>query len=169
MSANPVQNPLQKSAVGSGRRVSQPPARHDFSKIKTAVRIPNLIEIQRDSYNRFLQMDLFPEEREQAGLQAVFRSVFPVSDFRETASSTSSSTTSATGSASADASKVSRTCARTASPAARSSRSTRSRPARRSATTAARSTPSARRSATTAASPSASSTSTTSRSVRSAA
>src|SRR5918911_565534 len=85
MSANPVQNPLQMSAVGSGRRVSQPPERHDFSKIKTAVRIPNLIEIQRDSYNRFLQMDLLPEEREQAGLQAVFRSVFPISDFRQTA------------------------------------------------------------------------------------
>jgi DNA-directed RNA polymerase subunit beta len=85
MSANPVQNPLQMSAVGSGRRVSQPPERHDFSKIKTAVRIPNLIEIQRDSYNRFLQMDLLPEEREPAGLQAVFRSVFPIMDFRGTA------------------------------------------------------------------------------------
>src|ERR671914_448790 len=85
MSANPVQNPLQKSAVGSGPRVSQPPQRHDFSKIKTAVRIPNLIEIQRDSYNRFLQMDLLPEEREAAGLQAVFRSVFPIADFRQTA------------------------------------------------------------------------------------
>src|SRR5829696_6094427 len=85
MSANPVQNPLQKSAVGSGRRVSQPPTRHDFSKIKTAVRIPNLIEIQRDSYNRFLQMDLLPEERVNTGLQSVFQSVFPISDFRETA------------------------------------------------------------------------------------
>src|SRR5918912_874408 len=85
MSANPVQNPLQMSAVGSGRRVSQPPERHDFSKIRTAVRIPNLIEIQRDSYNRFLQMDLLPEEREPAGLQAVFRSVFPIMDFRGTA------------------------------------------------------------------------------------
>ncbi|MFN2597393.1 MAG: DNA-directed RNA polymerase subunit beta [Pyrinomonadaceae bacterium] len=68
-----------------GRRTSQPPARHDFSKIKTAARIPNLIEIQRDSYNRFLQMDLLPEEREPMGLQAVFRSVFPISDFRGTA------------------------------------------------------------------------------------
>src|ERR671931_254878 len=85
MSANQVQNPLQMSAVGSGRRVSQPPERHDFSKIRTAVRIPNLIEIQRDSYNRFLQMDLLPEEREPAGLQAVFRSVFPIMDFRGTA------------------------------------------------------------------------------------
>jgi DNA-directed RNA polymerase subunit beta len=79
MSANPLQ--LQSS----GRRTSQPPPRHDFSKIKTAARIPNLIEIQRDSYNRFLQMDLLPEEREPQGLQAVFRSVFPISDFRQTA------------------------------------------------------------------------------------
>src|ERR687883_185667 len=78
-------NPLQQQALGMGRRTSQPPARVDFSKIKTAARIPNLIEIQRDSYNRFLQMDLLPEEREQAGLQAVFRSVFPISDFRQTA------------------------------------------------------------------------------------
>jgi DNA-directed RNA polymerase subunit beta len=59
-------------------------ARHDFSKIKTTVRIPNLIEIQRESYNRFLQMDLLPEERENIGLQAVFRSVFPINDFRDT-------------------------------------------------------------------------------------
>ncbi len=78
-------NPLLRSAAGMGRRQSQPPARHDFSKIKTAARIPNLIEIQRDSYNRFLQMDLLPEEREATGLQAVFRSVFPISDFRGTA------------------------------------------------------------------------------------
>jgi DNA-directed RNA polymerase subunit beta len=59
--------------------------REDFSKIKTAVPIPNLIEIQRESYNRFLQMDMLPEEREPTGLQAVFKSVFPISDFRETA------------------------------------------------------------------------------------
>src|SRR5918995_3338110 len=78
-------NPLQMSNAGSGRRTSQPPKRHDFSKIKTSARIPNLIEIQRDSYNRFLQMDLLPEEREPTGLQAVFRSVFPISDFRATA------------------------------------------------------------------------------------
>ena len=49
------------------------------------MRIPNLIEIQRESYNRFLQMDLLPEEREATGLQAVFQSVFPISDFRGTA------------------------------------------------------------------------------------
>src|ERR671939_90130 len=78
-------NPLLPNTGGMGRRQSQPPARHDFSKIKTAARIPNLIEIQRDSYNRFLQMDLLPEEREATGLQAVFQSVFPISDFRGTA------------------------------------------------------------------------------------
>src|SRR5204863_10026247 len=70
---------------GLGRRTSQAPERQDFSKIKTAVPIPNLIEIQRESYNRFLQMDLLPEERQKIGLQAVFQSIFPISDFRETA------------------------------------------------------------------------------------
>ncbi len=78
-------NPLELTFGGTGRRTSQPPVRQDFSKIATAVRIPNLIEIQRESYNRFLQMDLLPEERENTGLQAVFRSVFPISDFRGTA------------------------------------------------------------------------------------
>ncbi len=67
-----------KSGNGIGRE------RYDFSRIKTAIRIPNLIEVQRQSYNRFLQMDLLPAERENIGLQAVFRSVFPITDFRET-------------------------------------------------------------------------------------
>src|SRR5438067_1020321 len=78
-------NLLETTNTGLGRRTSQAPERRDFSKIKTAVPIPNLIEIQRESYNRFLQMDLLPEERESTGLQAVFQSVFPISDFRETA------------------------------------------------------------------------------------
>src|SRR5687767_12795042 len=78
-------NLLEATNTGLGRRTSQAPVRQDFSKIKTAVPIPNLIEIQRDSYNRFLQMDLLPEERIKTGLQSVFQSVFPISDFRETA------------------------------------------------------------------------------------
>ena len=78
-------NLLQTINTGLGRRTSQAPEREDFSKIATAVKIPNLIEIQRESYNRFLQMDLLPEERETTGLQAVFQSVFPISDFRGTA------------------------------------------------------------------------------------
>src|SRR5438874_9366494 len=78
-------NLLETIKPGLGRRTSRAPERQDFSKIKTAVTIPNLIEIQRESYNRFLQMDLLPEERKKTGLQSVFKSVFPISDFRETA------------------------------------------------------------------------------------
>jgi DNA-directed RNA polymerase subunit beta len=78
-------NLLETVNTGLGRRTSQAPERQDFSKIKTSVPIPNLIEIQRESYNRFLQMDLLPEERQSTGLQSVFESVFPISDFRETA------------------------------------------------------------------------------------
>jgi DNA-directed RNA polymerase subunit beta len=80
-----IANPLQTNTNGLGRRTSQAPKRVDFSKIYTTARIPNLIEVQRESYNRFLQMDLLPEERDQIGLQSVFASVFPVSDFRGTA------------------------------------------------------------------------------------
>ena len=80
-----IVNPLQNNSHGRGRRTSQAPKRVDFSKIYTSARIPNLIEVQRESYNRFLQMDLIPEERDMVGLQTVFQSIFPVSDFRETA------------------------------------------------------------------------------------
>jgi DNA-directed RNA polymerase subunit beta len=57
--------------------------RFDFSKIPATIAIPNLIEVQKRSYERFLQMDLLPSERDQEGLQAVFQSVFPVTDFRD--------------------------------------------------------------------------------------
>ena len=62
--------------------VLTPRERIDFSKIKTLIQIPNLIEVQKKSYERFLQMNLLPSEREDNGLQAVFNSVFPISDFR---------------------------------------------------------------------------------------
>ena len=60
--------------------------RVEFSKIKSTVPIPNLIEIQKKSYERFLQMYTPPAEREDIGLQSVFKSVFPISDFRENSS-----------------------------------------------------------------------------------
>jgi DNA-directed RNA polymerase subunit beta len=60
--------------------------RKDFSKIRTTLAIPNLIDVQRRSYERFLQMNLLPEERANHGLQQVFTSIFPFSDFRETCS-----------------------------------------------------------------------------------
>ncbi len=56
--------------------------RLDFSKIPTSIQIPNLIEVQRRSYERFLQMDKLPQEREDNGLESVFTSVFPITDFR---------------------------------------------------------------------------------------
>ena len=60
--------------------------RVEFSKIRTTIPIPNLIEIQKKSYERFLQMTRLPSERDDAGLQSVFKSVFPISDFRENSS-----------------------------------------------------------------------------------
>src|ERR1700723_3521761 len=66
----------------NGNRANRERARLDFAKIKTTVQIPNLIDVQKKSYQRFLQMDLLPSEREDSGLQSVFASVFPIQDFR---------------------------------------------------------------------------------------
>ena len=52
--------------------------RHNFSKIRSLVPIPNLIDIQKRSYDEFLQMNLLHSERETRGLKAVFESMFPV-------------------------------------------------------------------------------------------
>ena len=57
-----------------------------YSSIPDLAEIPYLIEIQKDSYNGFLQMDVPHEQRIDTGLQAVFNSVFPIRDFAETAS-----------------------------------------------------------------------------------
>src|SRR5262245_14151602 len=62
--------------IACGRRV-----RRDFSKIPSIVEIPNLIEIQQQSYEQFLQKDVASERREDIGLQAVFKSVFPIADY----------------------------------------------------------------------------------------
>src|SRR5881398_797556 len=60
--------------------------RRTFGRIKKIIHIPNLIEIQKRSYEEFLQKDVAPEARKDQGLQAVFKSVFPIKDFNETAS-----------------------------------------------------------------------------------
>jgi DNA-directed RNA polymerase subunit beta len=70
---------------GTGKGNGRVP-RQNFSKIKTTLDIPNLIDVQHRSYERFLQMNLISEERASTGLQAVFNSIFPFSDFRETCS-----------------------------------------------------------------------------------
>jgi len=60
--------------------------RKHFAEIKRIIDIPNLIDIQKNSYKRFLQAELPPSARQNIGLEAVFRSVFPIRDFSETCS-----------------------------------------------------------------------------------
>ncbi len=55
--------------------------RKDFGKIKSPIELPNLIKIQEESYKSFLQLEEKPEERKDVGIQAVFKSVFPIHDF----------------------------------------------------------------------------------------
>ncbi|MCL4134800.1 UNVERIFIED_CONTAM: hypothetical protein GTU68_054511, partial [Idotea baltica] len=61
-------------------------ARRDFADINEVAEIPNLIAIQKKSYERFLQKDIEPDKREDFGLQKVFQSVFPIKDYNDTAS-----------------------------------------------------------------------------------
>jgi DNA-directed RNA polymerase subunit beta len=60
--------------------------RKNYGKIKEILEIPNLIEIQLDSYEKFLNRTVSPEKRENIGLQAVFNSVFPIRDSHDTTS-----------------------------------------------------------------------------------
>src|SRR5256886_399191 len=66
--------------IQCGRR-----SRKDFGKIPSIVEIPNLIEVQKRSYETFLQKDVVPDRREEIGLQAVFKSVFPIADYNDNA------------------------------------------------------------------------------------
>jgi DNA-directed RNA polymerase subunit beta len=61
-------------------------ARKSYAKIGKIIEIPNLIDIQKQSYEKFLQKDVPFEKREDIGLQGVFKSVFPIKDFSETSS-----------------------------------------------------------------------------------
>ena len=60
--------------------------RKSFAKNKQVIDIPNLIELQKSSYEAFLQKDVDPDRRGDLGLNGVFKSVFPISDFNNTAS-----------------------------------------------------------------------------------
>ena len=57
--------------------------RKDFGRIRTIAPMPNLIEVQKASYDAFLQMDIPSDKRTSHGLQEVFRSVFPIRDFSD--------------------------------------------------------------------------------------
>ncbi len=60
--------------------------RRSYAKNKQVIDIPNLIELQKSSYEAFLQRDVDPDRRGELGLNGVFRSVFPITDFNNTAS-----------------------------------------------------------------------------------
>ena len=59
--------------------------RKNFGRIPEVAPMPNLIEVQRSSYDHFLQMGVSAENRGNVGLQEVFKSVFPIRDFSERA------------------------------------------------------------------------------------
>src|SRR5512146_2630872 len=59
--------------------------RRSFGRIPEVAPMPNLIEVQRSSYDHFLQMGVQAEQRASVGLQEVFKSVFPIRDFSERA------------------------------------------------------------------------------------
>lgn len=59
--------------------------RHSFGRIPEAVKMPNLIEVQRASYEQFLQREVRSGLRKDQGIEAVFKSVFPIKDFNERA------------------------------------------------------------------------------------
>ena len=58
--------------------------RKHLGRVRKVIEVPNLIDIQKTSYDKFLQTTVPPNERAEVGLQAVFRSVFPIKDFNGT-------------------------------------------------------------------------------------
>jgi len=64
----------------TGKKLIQ---RRSFSKLKTPAEMPHLLEVQIRSYEEFLQPQVEPEKREKRGLQAVFESIFPITDVHE--------------------------------------------------------------------------------------
>ena len=68
-------------SVQSGTLLNRRRVRRTFGKIAEVAQMPNLIEVQRHSYEQFLQMFVPANERIDTGLEAVFSSVFPIKDF----------------------------------------------------------------------------------------
>ncbi|MBX6745931.1 MAG: DNA-directed RNA polymerase subunit beta, partial [Acetobacteraceae bacterium] len=68
-------NAITKSFTGRKR------IRKSFGRLPEVAPMPNLIDVQRASYEAFLQMEVHPDARTNTGLQEVFKSVFPIDDF----------------------------------------------------------------------------------------
>ena len=65
--------------------INEKKIRKSFGKIPLVTSLPNLVEVQKRSYDNFLQLKVDPEKRENSGLHAVFKSVFPIHDYAERA------------------------------------------------------------------------------------
>ena len=59
--------------------------RKSFGKIPLVTSLPNLVEVQKRSFDNFLQLRVSPEKKEDIGLHAIFKSVFPINDYTERA------------------------------------------------------------------------------------
>ena len=80
---------LEKLTLGeimTGSLLTVKRIRKEFGSRTKIIDIPDLIGMQRNSYESFLQKDVLPEDREEKGLHAVFKSVFPIKDFTDTSS-----------------------------------------------------------------------------------
>ena len=55
--------------------------RKDFGKLTSSLDVPNLLSIQLESYDSFLQKDIDPEKRKNVGLEAAFKTLFPIESF----------------------------------------------------------------------------------------
>jgi DNA-directed RNA polymerase subunit beta len=76
---------MVQSAVTNRSFTSRKRIRRSFGKISSITTMPNLIEVQNNSYEQFLQRFIPNEKRKEQGLNAVFKGVFPIKDFAETA------------------------------------------------------------------------------------
>src|SRR3984885_5351788 len=75
---------MVQSAVSSHSFTSRKRIRRSFGRIASITSMPNLIEVQKNSYEQFLQRFVVNDKRREQGLQTVFKSVFPIKDFAET-------------------------------------------------------------------------------------
>ena len=57
--------------------------RKSFGKIPLVTSLPNLVEVQKRSFDSFLQLRIDPDKRENLGLHAIFKSVFPIHDYTD--------------------------------------------------------------------------------------
>jgi DNA-directed RNA polymerase subunit beta len=76
-------NTTGRTAALAAPAPSEAELRHSFGRIRTVQDYPDFLEVQLKSFQDFVQADVPPEEREDIGLQAVFKEHFPIQDSRE--------------------------------------------------------------------------------------